>query len=577
MEKQVELLQAIEKKGKISPEQLAEIKKQSSASGISVDNILLDKKLVDPEELAQIKAEILNFPYKSLIGVKINNSNLDIIPFEVANNYKIICFEKKGEVINIGILDPDNLKAFEAVDFLAKESNVKAKYHLISEQSFDSAIKQYRTLKEEISTALKHKAEEEDRGVRKGKVEFEEMFKSAPIAKIVSVIMRHAVEGRASDIHIEPLPKETRVRYRIDGILHTSLILPKNIHGALIARIKVMANLKLDETRVPQDGRIREKVNDKEIDFRISILPLVDTEKVVMRILDVTRGAPKLEELGFMGKALEVMKENIKSPDGIFLVTGPTGSGKSTTIFSILDILNIEGVNISTLEDPVEYFIKGANQAQIRPEVGFTFATGLRSLLRQDPDIIMVGEIRDNETAELAVHAGLTGHFVLSTLHTNDALGAIPRLMDMKVEPFLLSSTLRIVAAQRLARKICEYCKKEAKIPENTMAKVKKTIDKIPPDVIKELVDGYNPGKLVFYIGEGCSRCANTGYSGRVAISEVLHINSKIKEIINEKSSSLTEEEVKKNQPFTTIVEDGVIKALKGLTSLEEVMRVIED
>lgn len=289
----------------------------------------------------------------------------------------------------------------------------------------------------------------------------------------MSVIIRHAIEGGASDIHIEPMSDESRVRYRIDGMLHNSLTLPKDIHPAIIARIKVLADLKLDESRSPQDGRIRLTINNREVDFRVSSMPLLSQEKVVMRVLDSSKGIVSLDKLGFVGQTAEVLNTSFKKTSGIMLVTGPTGSGKSTTLYSLLSILNNEERNIITLEDPIEYQLKGINQSQIRAEVGFTFASGLRSILRQDPDIIMVGEIRDNETAELAIHSALTGHLVLSTLHTNDALGTIARLLDMKVEPFLLSSVLNLALAQRLARRICTYCTVQAQIEPNFMASIK--------------------------------------------------------------------------------------------------------
>jgi len=456
---------------------------------------------------------------------------------------------------------------------------LRVDYCLISSASFIYVVKQYKTLRKEVTTALESKAQEDAEALIRTKkqreIELEEITKTAPVAKIVSVIIRHAVEGRASDIHIEPLHQESRVRYRIDGILHTSLILPRSVHSAIVARIKVMAELKLDETRLPQDGRIRMTVNNKDIDLRVSILPLLDDEKVVMRILDVSQGAPTLEDLGFMGHELEVMKKNIAKTDGMFLITGPTGSGKSTTLFSILNKINQEGVNIVTLEDPVEYFIKGINQSQIKPEIGYTFASGLRSFLRQDPNIIMVGEIRDNETAELAIHASLTGHFVLSTLHTNDAMGAIPRLFDMKVEPFLLGSTLNIVVAQRLGRKICPHCKIEDKLPNDLLADIKQEISQIPADLLKKLLPKLDLKNLKFYRGKGCPRCGNIGYIGRVALAEVLDITDEIREIIKDENKILTIDNVKQSQLFTTIKQDGIIKVLLGLTTMEEVLRTI--
>ncbi len=583
MEKLEELINLLIERKLITEDQILEAQKKAEANNKSLEDILLKNGSVDIEEYTKIKAEVYDLPYENLIEKKINAHILNIIPSEVAENYKIICFDKRGNKIKVGIVDPNNFKAIEAVDFLAKGAGLQVEYFLISIQSFKAAFKQYKTLDEELSSALKTREEEkegETSDKNKERVDLEKITKSAPVAKIVSVIIRHAIEGGASDIHIEPLPKESRVRYRIDGILHTSLVLPRSVHDAIVARIKVMANLKLDETRIPQDGRIKLVYNEREVDFRVSTLPLVNTEKVVMRILDISKGIIPLEELGFMGNALSVIKNNIKRSDGLLLVTGPTGSGKSTTLFSILDILNQEGVNISTLEDPVEYQMKGVNQSQIRPEVGFTFASGLRSLLRQDPDIIMVGEIRDNETAELAIHAALTGHFVLSTLHTMDAIGAIPRLMDMKVEPFLLGSTLHTVIAQRLARKICPKCKEETKISDEYLNRIKRKIneiEKVAPGYIESLIPDFDINNLKFYHGKGCPQCGNTGYKGRIAIAEVLDVNEKLRSFISDNKKNITLNDVVSTQPFITMEQDGVIKVLQGLTTMEEVLRVTED
>ncbi|MFA4941532.1 MAG: GspE/PulE family protein [Patescibacteria group bacterium] len=580
MNKQEELLKILVEKNIIDAAKAEEIKNKAGMEGRQPEEILLEKNFVDPEKITEVKAKIYGLSYQNLLDKEVNNEILNIISLESAENYKIVCFEKSGNKIKVGLTDPENYKAMEAVNFLAKEEAFRVEYCLISDSSFNKIFSQYKNLKSEIGQALETREKEKEGENLKRKEEegdLEEIIKSAPVAKIISVIIRHAVEGRASDIHIEPSQKESRVRYRIDGVLHTSLILPKNIHSALIARVKVLANMKLDETRIPQDGRIRMELGNKKIDFRVSVLPLMGEEKVVMRILDTTKGAPTLEELGFDGRALRIIKENIKKTNGMFLVTGPTGSGKSTSIFAILNLLNKEGVNISTLEDPVEYFIKGVNQSQIRPEIGFTFANGLRSLLRQDPDIIMVGEIRDNETAELAIHASLTGHFVLSTLHTNSALGAIPRLNDMKVEPFLLGSTLNLIIAQRLARKICPHCKKETKMPENVLAEIEKEIEYIPKNVIKEALSGLpDTRKTIFYKGEGCPRCGYSGYSGRVAIVEALDINSEIKNIIIDKNKILRMEDVRSSQDFINMKQDGIIKVLRGQTTMEEILRVIE-
>jgi len=577
MSKSEELINLLVQNKLITAEQLLEIKKLPEYNN-SLEEALIKSGLINVEDLIKFKSKVYNLNYRSLIGVEISDQVLNLISAEVAENYKIVCFEVDKNKMKVGIVDPDNFKAIEVIDFLAKEENLQPEYFLISTLSLESALKRYKTLDKEVLRALKFKAEEDvlenvKQNIKKEDVE--EISKSAPVSKIVSVIIRHAVDGRASDIHIEPMQKESRVRYRIDGILHTSLILPKSVYGAIVGRIKVLANLKLDETRMPQDGRIRVNVNSKDIDLRISILPLMDEEKVVIRILDVARSAPTLEELGFMGVKLKVILESLKKTDGMFLVAGPTGSGKSTTLLSVLNLLNKEEINIVTLEDPIEYFIKGVNQSQVRPEIGFTFASGLRSLLRQDPNIIMVGEIRDNETAELGIHAGLTGHFVLSTLHTNNALGVIPRLLDMKVEPFLLSSTLNIIVAQRLARKICEYCKVEYKLPDDIIENIKSEFAAMPPMMVKEILPDFDLKKIKFYKGKGCAHCGLTGYTGRIALAEVLEVNDKIKETIMNNKVNLTLDDLVKNQNFITMKQDGLMKVLLGLTTMEEVLRTI--
>lgn len=566
--------------------QLEDVNNDSLLESEDLQEFLLNKGVIDNEKLTEVKAEAANMAYTNLADMDVTEQTLNVISFDLAETYNVVCFEKNKSEASFGVVDPYNFKAIEAINFLAYKKKWNAKFFLISKENFDRIFRQYQNLKKEISTALEIKTGEsggdsgelvslsDDDGI----VGDDNDIHSAPVAKMVSVIIRHAVDGSASDIHIEPMENETRVRYRIDGILSTTLLLPRKVHSAIVGRLKVLAKLKLDETRVPQDGRIRLLIGDDKIDFRVSSIPLIRGEKIVLRVLNLGKKIPTLEDLGFTGRNLEVIQENIKKTFGLLLLTGPTGCGKSTTLASVLDILNKEDINISTLEDPIEYFLKGINQSQIRPAIGYTFSTGLRSLLRQDPDILMVGEIRDAETAELCIQAGLTGHLVLTTLHTNGALDAVPRLTDMGIDSFLLGSTLHTVVAQRLSRKICKKCKKEYELPEKMKEKIQDELKKIPISSLKAILgDEFDLNNLTFYKGTGCNYCGNTGYKGRVALVEVLDLKDDIKESIMNKKRRLSVDDVQKGQVFTTMKQDGIIKALQGITSIEEVLRVIED
>ncbi|MFA6194814.1 MAG: ATPase, T2SS/T4P/T4SS family [Patescibacteria group bacterium] len=584
MDKNEQLINLLLSKKLIDAAKAEEIKQAPLKNKEDLGSFLLAQKIVSDEQLTEARADLYGMPFYNLMNEEVPEETVRFLPEEIAKTYKVICFGREGNVLKIGLVEP-NLKAMEAVNFLAADEKLQVRYFLISNASWQKIFKQYQKIEEEISSALEIKAKEEGDELVAVKTENEELstedINSAPVSRIVSVIIRHAVEARASDIHIEPFAKESRVRYRIDGILHTSLTLPKSIHNAIIARIKVLGKLKLDETRVPQDGRIRLIVNNREIDFRVSTLPLASNEKVVMRILDVSKGAPGLEELGFNKLALKRINEGIKKTSGIFLVTGPTGSGKTTTLYAMLEILNQEGVNISTLEDPIEYEIKGINQSQVRPKIGFSFANGLRSLLRQDPNIIMVGEVRDEETADLSINASLTGHLVLSTLHTNDALGAVFRLLDMKIERFLLSSTLKTVVAQRLARRLCENCKQETKLTDEAVNEVIAELKNAPLKIVQDELPGLKDidrplDSYKVYKAVGCPRCEMTGYSSRVAIAEVIEINDKLRQIIDEGKVNLDINTVKQTEDFLSIKQDGIIKILQGKTTMEEVLRVIE-
>lgn len=586
MNRKEQLLALLRAQNLITAEQQGEIFPMLSQSDFDLDDYLLAKKIIEEEKLYELWAAVYSLPYFDAINTKVSREDLSLLPQDIARNYNIVCLGREGRFLNFGVSEP-NLKAMEVVNFLSQEQKLNPKYFIISRSGLAKILKEYKQIEEEIFSALEEKTKDDgDDIIQLGSIDGDAMIvsndeiNSAPVAKIVSAIIRHAVEARASDIHIEPYEKESRVRYRIDGILHTSLTLPKSVHNSVIARIKVLSKLKLDESRIPQDGRVRLLVDGKNIDFRVSTLPLASSEKVVMRILDSTKGAPVLGDLGFNAVAMDSIQRTIKKTNGIILVSGPTGSGKSTTLYAILAILNQEGVNISTLEDPIEYQIKGINQSQIKPNIGFSFANGLRSLLRQDPNIIMVGEIRDEETAELAIQASLTGHLVLSSIHTNDALGAIFRLEDMKVERFLVSSTLRALVAQRLIRKICPHCRQEKEISPAEADTIKEAFQDLPDNTIrKELPDWQgvdNLSNYKFYQAVGCTRCENTGFLGRMSIAEVVEVGEKMKEIIADEKKTLDVAVVREHQEFISIKQDGLIKVLQGITNLEEVLRVIE-
>jgi len=550
-----------------------------------LDNKASDKKgvtlKVDENALLEdLKkhADSLGMPYLESVP-KIKKDALGIITEDLARKYRMAGFEKNGKSIKLCMVDPGNFEALNIIRFISENSGLEFEIYLTTETVLTEILRQYGASAEKvIAEAVKSLKEDDDSETlntgNKHKGNEEENIQEAPVTKLLSVIIRHAIEGKASDIHIEPVDKEYRVRFRVDGVLHSSLVAPKEVGRAVVSRIKILSNLKIDEKRKPQDGRFKIIENDKNVDFRVSTFPVVDGEKVVMRLLDKDDKEVGIDALGLIGKSREILERSIKAPYGIILITGPTGSGKSTTLYSFLQILNGEDRNIVTLEDPVEYSIEGINQSQVKPEIGYTFANGLRSILRQDPNVIMVGEIRDGETAELTIHAALTGHLVFSTLHTNSSIGAIPRLVDMGIEAFLLSSSLQVVAAQRLVRRICEKCKEEMHIPATMIKSVEEELSKINPKEIEK----YNikPGEEVkFYHGKGCEACGGTGYKGRVAIYEALEIDSELKEIISEKEGGEAQiENYAKKNGMITIRQDGILKALLGMTTLSEVERV---
>lgn len=559
--------------GFLKPQVASQLEALAKEKNQTFNQLLLSEKILEEEDLSKAKAAFFNIPYIDLRQVQVAPEVLGLIPQESMNFYNLAPFEVKGRTLKVAITDPGNLSALEALEFLGQKQNLEVQLYLASETSVDILVGKKRNLKKVVGQALKDiqiKEEVDQKPVKAEEESKSKVIEEAPIIKIVDVILTNAIEGNASDIHIEPSDKDVRIRYRIDGILHTSLMLPKNVLPAIVTRIKILSNLKIDESRLPQDGRFHMEVGKKSVDLRVSILPLIFGEKIVMRILDKTGSVPTLDQLGIRGRALNWVKENIKKTHGIFLITGPTGSGKSTTLYSILSILNTTSVNIVTLEDPVEYFIEGVNQSQINPEIGLTFAAGLRSILRQDPNVVMVGEIRDKETAELAVHAALTGHLVFSTLHTNNSIGAMPRMIDMGIEPFLLVASVNVVAAQRLVRKICPDCRKEIPLPKALEEEIRKGLVGVP----EEYFEGWDKDNLKSFKGEGCDKCGHTGYVGRYGIFEILPVTTEIQDLVSTKASAHTIYEAAGKIGMITMKQDGIIKVLRGETTMDEVIRV---
>lgn len=570
------ILDILMTQGHITAEQKQQIIEFADASNIPIENALIQKAFAGDEDIAQAKAVLFDMEYQDLAEIDITTEALHIIPEDIAYNYRLVCFAVDEKEIFIGLTNPQNLKALEAIEFLAKENSFKPRYYIVSNAALDAALKKYKALGEEVEEVLQVAEERFKEDVLDTDIQpLGEAVKKAPVSKIVNSVLKDAIDAHASDIHIEPTEDGTRVRYRVDGILKSMITLPSYIHSSVVSRIKVLANLKLDETRKPQDGRIKMTIGKSKVDMRVSVLPMVDSEKVVMRVLDTTGRILKLVDLGFRPEFIQIFDEVVSKPHGLFLVTGPTGAGKSTTLYSTLGLLNQEGVNVSTLEDPVEKFIKGVNQSQVNPEVGYTFAAGLRALLRQDPDVIMVGEIRDGETAELAVHAALTGHVVFSTLHTNDAMGAIPRLIDMGVEPFLIVSTVEMIQAQRLVRTICEACKKGVELPPKLQKVVKEDLAGINP---KYLPEGFQiPETIVTYESEGCSECNGQAYKGRTTIAEVIVMTDELAEAITHGNEMSDIHDALKKQGVLTMRQDGILKALAGVTTIQEVLRVMQE
>ncbi|PIR91488.1 hypothetical protein COX74_00940 [bacterium (Candidatus Gribaldobacteria) CG_4_10_14_0_2_um_filter_41_16] len=574
----MDIYQFLIKKKFFTKEEAIIWQKEVTEKGKTLEELMMAKDAAKEAEFFRWKAEALGVPLRKSLPEDIPHEVLSIIPRESADFYKItpLSVERNNNILAVGMVYPENQQTQEALKFLARQQKLSPQIYLITLSDFKKIFGKYQTAEKEVKQALATLKEEDDlfaseESLTAGKGGFNRLVEEAPTIKIVSVILRQAVEGDASDIHIEPSRDQLRVRYRLDGVLYSSLILPKSVHAAVVGRIKILSRLKIDETRLPQDGRFSIKIEQKLVDFRVSTLPTSLGEKVVLRVLDASEGIKKLSDLGLAGHNLILMEKAIKLPYKMILVTGPTGSGKTTTLYSMLKLVNNEEVNIVTLEDPIEYFMAGVNQSQVNSDIGYTFVNGLRQILRQDPDIIMVGEIRDEETANLAVQAALTGHLVFSTLHTNSAVGAIARLIDMNIKPFLIPASLNTVLAQRLIRLLCPFCKKKTILNGELRKYVSEKIELLPSAEKTRASQAIE--EMAVFQAVGCAKCNNSGYSGRVGIFESLEINDDLAELILNKSGEREIFAVARKQGMFTMEEDGVIKALEGITSLEEVMR----
>lgn len=527
------------------------IEQYAKNSDISITEALIEKDIVSDENLGMLIADYLKFPFIVLGKTSIPNEVFNIIPEKIARKQKVIPFARDAKGVKIAMADPTSR---ELQQMISKKIGLPIFPHLATEQDIFNALKIYR---KDLQVTFDAMLKKELGHVGSANI---------PIARIVDLLISYAYEDKASDIHIEPEEKNSLVRLRIDGILHDVLFLPKSLHDQIITRIKILSRLRTDEHLTPQDGKMRVVADKEEIDIRVSILPIADGEKAVLRLLTSRFKKFSLIDLGISEKDLEKVKNSYSKPYGMILSTGPTGSGKTTSIYAILKILNVREKNITTIEDPVEYKIKGVNQINVNPKTNLTFASGLRSILRQDPNIIFVGEIRDSETAGIAVNASLTGHLVVSTLHTNDAATALPRLIDMSIEPFLVASTVNVIFAQRLVRKICEMCKTTRAVTLEELLK------NVPKEALRKHVDGKQ--NLTIYQGAGCKICHSTGYAGRIGVFEVLEVTRDVRELIVKRNDSDVIATKAIEEGMTTMLDDGLDKVMKGLTTIEEVLRV---
>lgn len=585
---------------KITASQLKALHEQMATEKRSLQDVAIQSGVTTEADLLKLYAHEIDVPFVQFSPSDLPKDILKLIPERVARQYRSIAFDVDDDgVVYVAMEDPDDI---QAINFLQRQLGKPMRIHIAPSSMIQSVIDQYNGATN-VNTELAKVIAVEDKEATVEEVSEEDVAEDSPIAQTVNLIIDYGIKTRASDIHIEPRENSVIVRYRIDGVLREANKLPRKLLNAIVSRIKILANLKIDEHRAPQDGRFKISVSDHMYALRVSTLPVVDGEKVVMRILDESSKAATLEELGYWGESLRRMERAMVQPHGMILVTGPTGSGKSTSLFSALSILNSPTVNISTIEDPVEYRIIGVNQTQVNPMAGMTFASGLRSLLRQDPNIIMVGEIRDGETADLAVQAALTGHLVFSTLHTNNASTCLPRLLDMGIEPFLIASTVRVVIGQRLVRKVCPVCREEYTPDAAIMERIRsafslnspedfKHVHELEEEALKAGIGSKGPtdsakdaavelgssDKGIEHLWraheEGCSNCNHSGYVGRLGIYEVLSNGSTVQKAIISNSTSEEIEKLAIEGGMLTMQMDGFIKALRGQTTIEEIMRV---
>jgi len=568
--------------GLITKSAIAESEKVAKEEGRTLAEAMMAQGVMSEDDLRRVEAYVLGIPFVSLKEMKIDFETLTMIPEPVARTHNIIAYKKSEDTLEVAMLDTADLPA---IDFVKKKVGLKIQPRLTDTDSMRAALRQYqKTLKDEFGDLIMKDASElkvlaEENGGEVSEADLKKAAEDLPVVRIVDTLLRHAIMQGASDIHIEPMEEEVLVRYRTDGILHDAMKLPKIAAGSVVARLKVLSNLKLDQKRLPQDGRFKMEMDGQKVAFRVSMLPVFYGEKVVMRLLRENRSGFSLEGIGFHGSTLERVHKATRATTGIILVTGPTGSGKSTTLYTVLDLLNTPEVNISTIEDPIEYQMPRVNQSQVKPEIGFTFAAGLRSLMRQDPDVIMVGEIRDEETASLAINASLTGHLVLATIHTNSASGTIARLVDMGAETFLLVSTLRVAVGQRLVRRLADDKIQHTltKAEQDELAK-KINMDFVLANLKEEnIVDGKATWNTIPFYKPKEKGETEDGYKGRMGIHEVLEISPTLKDMVMQGKTGDEVETQARKEGMLTMLEDGIFKAAQGMTSIEEVLRVINE